>query len=228
MRPRARPTLDYCSGKYCGWSSVMYDVMELFRFCLMIPMHYEYQQMLYSCANSSKFIAQHRLLDGVCDCANSDDEQYKQSCALNSIYHFKCATENKCTAPAESSMGKKVATIGKNEIAPVLIQSAQNISFQTICDYWSCKNTYTHCYTLWNCPKGVDEVNYYPSISPSLEHMCVSPLIYNITCLPIAQVEDGIVNCVGASDERQLCRDKEFRFKDNRFLCSNSSCCISP
>ena len=238
------------SGKYRGWSNFMHDVIEVFRFCLMIPMHYKNQHILYSCANSSKFISQHCLLDGVRDCAHNDDEQYKQSCALNSIYRFKCTTENKCIAPFRVLDGKKGCLGGEDELAPVSFQSAQNISFQTICDgfqeldyvliddrnesdetqcdYWPCNNTYTHCNKLWNCPKGIDEVNCYPSVCPSLEHMCISPLTYNITCLPIAQVEDGIVNCIGASDERQLCRDKEFRVKDNRFLYSNSSYCISP
>ncbi len=63
-----------------------------------------------------------------------------------------------------------------------------------------------------NCP---------PSTCPSLQHDCISPVNNTFICLPIEKAGDGVVDCLGASDERQLCRKSHSRLPNSRFYCKN-------
>ncbi len=70
-----------------------------------------------------------------------------------------------------------------------------------------------------NCP---------PSTCPSRQHDCISPVNNTFICLPIEKAGDGIVDCLGASDERQLCRKSHSRSQSARFYCKNDLWCTYP
>ncbi|CAF4318425.1 unnamed protein product, partial [Rotaria sp. Silwood2] len=110
---------------------------------------------------------------------------------------------------------------------PILI-NGQKHTDETECDMWQCNNSYTRCDGNWNCFNGAGEVNCPPSKCPLFEHMCVSPLNNSLICLPIEKAGDGNVDCLGASDERQLCRRQHPHLNAIRFWCSKSTSCKMP
>ncbi|CAF4510148.1 unnamed protein product, partial [Rotaria sp. Silwood2] len=107
---------------------------------------------------------------------------------------------------------------------PILI-NGQKHTDETECDMWQCNNSYTRCDGNWNCFNGAGEVNCPPSKCPLFEHMCVSPLNNSLICLPIEKAGDGNVDCLGALDERQLCRRQHPHLNAIRFWCSKSTSC---
>jgi len=121
---------------------------------------------------------------------------------------------------------------------------------ETDCDYniWPCDNIYTHCDHIWNCPNGIDELNcsYLFHTSPDeeicspMQHICISPTDLSIRCLDVSQINDNVVDCFGATDERHLCRqtnpDPSYRYRcpndyqclPSRALCSKRFICAAP
>ncbi|UJR24260.1 hypothetical protein I4U23_027227 [Adineta vaga] len=199
---------------------------------------------LYRCTNSLTCISKHRLLDGNQDCYLMDDETMNTSCNLIDQYRFHCSLENRCISRILVNDFHKDCLESEDEISFDMKISATHISFQTICDgfqelsmtiidgknesdetnchMWPCNNIYTNCNGIWNCLDGADEVNCSESRCPSSYHTCVSLITNNFTCLPIAQANDGNVDCLGGSDERHICRMYYPEDPSNRFLCRNS------
>jgi hypothetical protein len=78
---------------------------------------------------------------------------------------------------------------------------------------------------VWNCIDGIDEINCeWPPFCPSRHHMCVSLITNNLICLSLEHINDNIIDCFGASDERGYCRQSSNNYENYR--CSNSSRCI--
>ena len=113
------------------------------------------------------------------------------------------------------------------ELEHPLVINDQNYTDETECDFWPCNNTYTACDGIWNCLNGEDEVNCPWSSCPLFEHLCVSPANNSFFCLPIAKAGDDVVDCLGASDERQLCRQWDPYPTGARFRCRHESKCVS-
>lgn len=82
---------------------------------------------------------------------------------------------------------------------------------------------------LWTCPNGADEVNCnrmskcYPD-----RHECISPIDFEVICLPINRSGDGKIDCLGGTDERPSCLPLP-SFKDmNHYRCWNEIKCVIP
>ena len=198
---------------------------------------------LFSCPNSNKYISKHRLVDGVRDCGGGEDESYNNSCALGSNYRLEDSPDGRCLVPTlinklpsdcfdQSYTGSEVDSEPQNrisfqtlcdrfiDISPMMINGREQ-SDETDCEHWDCDNTYTHNDGIWNCPNGQDELPSPPSFTcPLSEHFCISPITYNLSCLPIDKVNNGQVDCIGGTDERNICQIKEPEAPNHRFLCS--------
>ncbi|CAF3364628.1 unnamed protein product, partial [Rotaria sp. Silwood2] len=104
-----------------------------------------------------------------------------------------------------------------------------NETDETNCDEWPCETPYTRCDGFWQCADGRDELNcmtkpsiHPPSCNPRIEHICINPISGLWGCVPQSLAGDGYVHCLGASDERALCRNAFPHEPRRRFLCGNS------
>lgn len=225
-----------------NWTSVISFIEPYFRKCLIgwkqkNPAHHS---SLYNCKNSSKFISKHRILDSISDCYLNDDEeeQFDLSCEIRDIKRFRCGNEKKC-----------YSIVFSREVCPVRhLRNLDEIEFQEICDrnvqvsfvsadgksytdetdceHWPCKNYYTRCDGFWSCPDGDDEENCLtPQLCSPQTLPCVSPYNYTFSCLSASQVGNGHIDCLGAADERQFCRNEiSTKTTDEGFCCRDGAC----
>ena len=115
---------------------------------------------------------------------------------------------------------------GKADLAAIEIDG-QNETDESHCHDWPCNNTYSRCDQYWLCPNGADEVNCFPSSCRADEHQCIR---WNdtskVSCLPISEAGNGLVDCLGGFDERTQC---VYRGKADFFYalqCRNLSSCL--
>lgn len=236
------------------WLDIVSSVQKLFRVCSSIinSMHCSQETTsLFPCSNSKTCISKHRLVDAIRDCPRNEDEIYENSCALNDKDRFKCAADGRCLSPILVNDAAFDCRDYTDEEKKYDLEYKRRISFQTLCDgfveltpvmvdgyeetdesrceHWICNNPYNRCDGFWNCLNGEDELNCHsPSICQPTEHLCVSPITHNITCLPIEKINDNVTDCLGGTDERHYCRNKHPKHLYTRFLCRNTvDNCIS-
>ncbi|CAF1537599.1 unnamed protein product [Adineta ricciae] len=226
---------------------------SIFRPCAVVPIEtYDCNHKnAYKCMNSTKCISKYRLVDGIQDCPYHDDEKYNESCELDDKHHrFQCFNDEK-RCLARSAVGNGYSdcperddeepdnmftkqhiyfqTIcnGNQELIPVMVDG-QNETDETECQFWPCNSTYNRCNQFWSCYNGVDEINCKDSICPSFQHTCVFSNDHTkLQCLSLNRTGDGIIDCLGASDERQYCRMLHPNEQYKRFYCSNDTKCIA-
>ncbi|CAF0945764.1 unnamed protein product [Adineta ricciae] len=224
------------------------DIINLFQSCLIVienehEMNYN-RSTLFQCPGTTKYISTHRVFDGVPDCYKGADEKDVDACQWNHKHRFKCSTEQKCISFILFQNGVKDCRNGDDEIMSI----SQQITFQNLCngyvhlqpitidefietdethcDDWPCNNLYTRCDGAWNCPNGIDELNCSPSTCPPDTHECISPITKKVICLPYYLAGNGIIDCLGSTDEREYCRlQKPERFQV-RFKCWNDTLCV--
>ncbi|CAF0744979.1 unnamed protein product [Adineta steineri] len=172
-------------------------------------------------------------------------------CLNSELYHLtRCTTKDYCISPAlvnngicdcgfneynlcdeedtsERDTGKYISfpTICDRftELIPVEIGERYETD-ETECEHWICNNSYTRCNEFWNCLDGADEVDCDPSPPlpcPLHHHICISPKTYQLMCLPFKQANDGNIDCLGATDEPQLCRSDDFPGIHANIYCKN-------
>ncbi len=190
-----------------------------------------------------KCISKHRLVDSFKDCLDNSDETFNESCALNDKHRRQqtsiidgIARCYKPFFPREESLFDSI-DIGYS-------RKQQAPHFPTICDgytefeegsdtdetdchEWQCDNQYTRCDFVWNCPNGQDEARCSYSSCKDDEHPCLSINTTQWICLPLSLAGDGIVDCWGATDERQLCptqvANKKYLCRENQMTSRNTT-----
>jgi len=190
-----------------------------------------------------KCLSKHRLVDYQKDCEDNSDETYNQSCALNDKHRIRCTyLKNKvdldgCMVPVfdvETSRATVCTTDQKLPHFPTLcdryteykeIINGEVETDETNCEEWLCDNQYTRCDGIWNCLNGADEIHcVHRFCNNKNAHPC---LLWNSSqpiCLPISRAGDGIIDCIGATDERHLCRESTDtdEFHDLMYRCWNN------
>ena len=213
---------------------------QYFRLCSSrYPVSTDVKPVAHCCTNSSKCISKHRLVDLIQDCPQSDDEKYLGSCRLNQTDRFLCNdVDMKCYAPihdtrmCQQKQKQNHTQIFFHQLCDGVdnfvrqTSEGQSHTDETDCESWPCSNLYTRCDDYWNCPNGEDELNCIRSnCSPGLRP-CISPIDYQLTCLSQKYVQDGKIDCLGASDEFQLCQTNPkispYRY---RYRCWNDTKC---
>ena len=86
-------------GSETTWNLMKNRVVDFFARCLLTEKTYVVcpNSKPFRCANSSKCLTLNRLMDGVVDCIEEDDEQMAHSCLLpDKRFRFKCLSDDVC------------------------------------------------------------------------------------------------------------------------------------
>lgn len=196
---------------------------------------------LYDCSRSTQFscgkvcLSKHRLVDNFVDCLDRQDETYNDSCNLQHKHRLVCSTVLhdklivKCLPSNFILQGQKGMCGVHVELPhfPTLCDGFIDYheSFngtintdESDCDQWQCDNQYTRCDDVWNCPNGVDEAQcFHPICQGLIGHPCILRNISELICLPLRHVNDRVIDCFGATDERSFCEKNQNG--ENTFLC---------
>jgi hypothetical protein len=122
----------------------------------------------------------------------------------------------------------------KWDTRPVKAVSPNDETDETNCEEWLCDNQYTRCDMLWNCPNGADEARCEFSMCKPDYHPCFiarhagNESVGSYICLPLSRAGDGIIDCLGGTDERQFCHHMHAHDIDRRYLCLNNRTVIVP
>ena len=188
------------------------------------------QSDMYRCEHSRKCIPHDRVRNGIVDCPRADDEETTTSFfeniaedeALGIMFFMSDQLKWKLRYIRRTIFFQTICD-GFIELAPIPIDG-RNETDETECEQWQCNNLYTRCDGVWNCLNGLDELgcdSSPPIDCPSDEHLCVTLHSYELACLPIAKINDGEIDCLGATDEPTRCRTKYESTYKNNFYCSN-------
>ncbi|CAF1467257.1 unnamed protein product, partial [Adineta steineri] len=180
--------------------SVVYDI------CLKNE-----SKTFFKCTTTTRCIHYQKVDDGKCHCGRNE--------------YGLCDDEDRTFRYITSHLSFQTICDGFTELIPVNI-NGQNETDETECELWQCNNMYTRCDGIWNCFNGADEVHCNTSVSfscPSNHHICVSPSTNQLTCLSLAKANNGIIDCLGATDEPKLCRSTDYVHSKETFYCFNDS-----
>ncbi len=187
----------------------------------------------FQCGN--KCLSKHRLVDYFKDCYDNFDEQYNDSCALSDQYHRTCRDLEpgtnimRCIPPVilRNSLEEFCKSTVRLPHFPTLCDGYEDYTEETEtdetnCEKWQCDNQYTRCDGIWNCRNGADETRCSNPICNEIRgHPCILANTTELICLPVANADDGKIDCLGATDERHLCKESSlktygYRCMDNK------------
>jgi hypothetical protein len=214
-----------------GWENVLRNLRPIFRKnCALTTADLENgcpETTHFRCGK--KCLSKHRLVDYVQDCVDDSDEMYNNSCALNDKYRIRCAFDkfgkyvDVCVLGVFVSRGDGHGNCERQEeklphfptLCDGYVEYKELIdgaieTDETNCEEWLCDNQYTRCDGIWNCLNGADEINCAHQLCKNKNaHPCFLWNSSQPICLPISRAGDGIIDCVGATDERHLCRNED-------------------
>ena len=168
----------------------------------------------FYCSTKDVYISIYLVDNGFCDCPT--DESYFCDDEFSMIRYY------------QSHVSFQLICDGFTEFLPMMIDG-EMFSDESECEHWSCSNVYTRCDHYWNCPGRRDEIGCDPlavTRCSSNEHFCVHPATNEIQCLSLEKINDGHIDCLGASDEVNQCRMRTDGAKHDRFYCADDT--ISP
>ncbi|UJR38685.1 hypothetical protein I4U23_031351 [Adineta vaga] len=183
-----------------------------------------FKDKYYHCFYTNKYISKTRLFDGYCDCYLKelgfceDEDEYKNHTTRTMSFQTMCDTFK--------------------ELHLIEIDK-QNHTDETECDQWECDNIYTRCDRIWNCENGKDETGC--DITTTIfncslnTQICVTLDKLKLSCLSIDKINDGQIDCLGATDERKQCNNGLFhcinrntsRCLTTNKLCNNLTDCLT-
>ncbi|CAF4152073.1 unnamed protein product, partial [Adineta steineri] len=178
--------------------------------------NYTSNSSLFYCNESHKHISKHRLIDGFRDCYHREDENYKDSCLLNDTQRFKCTSEDKCLSPigfdryvpgckgGEHKNPKQVSNFQSLCTGHPGLQSEDNETDKTNCEWWPCNNPYTRCDTGFHCANGIDEFNC-PNTKCKINEYQYSTIFPNYYCIPQEYIYEMPLDCTN-NNISDLCR----------------------
>ncbi|CAF3605898.1 unnamed protein product [Adineta steineri] len=168
-------------------------------------------QTHFYCAESKKYISRKLIGDDLCQCY----VEFYQMCE-DELLFIKHVREH-ISFPSICN--------GIIDLKPLNV-SGRNETDETECEQWSCNNSYTRCNGLWNCFDGADEVDCYPTSlinCPPQNHVCFSPETMELMCLAKDKGNNGYIDCFGATDEPQLCREHIYSIEEIGFYCVSNA-----
>ncbi|CAF1179580.1 unnamed protein product [Rotaria sp. Silwood1] len=160
----------------------------------------------FKCEISDKYIHPVYIQNRFCDCPVNDSTWCDDEFDTENYIRLNTSFQTICERYVE--------------LSPIIIDN-RNETDETECQQWPCNNIYTRCDGIWNCPKGEDEIGCYslPAFNcSSNHHLCVSPRTNQLMCLPIEKIDDNIIDCLGATDEKLLCTNFLFVSHNGFFL----------
>ncbi|CAF1048431.1 unnamed protein product, partial [Didymodactylos carnosus] len=209
----------------------------------------------FKCLKTNRCLPRRRFLDGQIDCSYIDFFTMPSD-RSDEPFRISCRTRDDFTCTLIRNINNVLPTyfLFQDICDDILWRGylIDNETDETNCEQWPCNSRAKSCNGFWNCKDGRDELECLdaPLISSFLtynlskcnknEHYCAQMLPSNNTvvfgCIPIQKAGDGVIDCLGATDERMgHCRsrfplDSEFNGESGkvRYRCMNSSHCIRP
>jgi len=182
---------------------------------------YRSNSSLFYCELSEKYISKHRLLDGVSDCYDSEDELYPHSCLLNDSQRFSCKSENKCLSSVGIGFALPncldgedffVELVRPSEFALLCDRIVDGIgkddeTDETNCQWWPCNNPYSRCDTVFQCANGIDEIDCPNLGCANNELKCDIQNSTDYRCISQAYIYEKSINCNMYNDSEIICRN---------------------
>ncbi|CAF0855531.1 unnamed protein product [Adineta steineri] len=199
----------------------------------------------FLCDRSHRCISKYRIKDGVQDCSEGEDEENKQRCQMTQKHRLDCLDDqsmcistkqigNHMTPDCPNGNDEFISSLKWNllfykctkfnlaqcKVLKAYIQSPSSVSklkheevllFRQYCD------------TKWQLSMGFDESQCREWKCPADQYQCLSG-----HCIPLvlSKIGDGIIDCYGGLDERNLlsCGNNTEQQRGFDFHCDNQEC----